>query len=101
MATTCAYCEDMKHWGNAATLAVTKSLSLASAPGVSADTGQWQGPQTVDSDHDDGLLAVVANASGAFALWSDGRFVVAHRKAGPQAAWSQPQPLEGSASNLL
>ncbi len=91
----------MKHSGVVATLAVTMSLVLAGAPGVAADTGEWQGPQTVNSDHDGGLLAVVANASGAFTLWSDGRFVVAHRAAGPQAAWSEPQHLQGSANNLL
>lgn len=91
----------MKHCGVAATLAVTMSLVLSGAPGASAATGEWQGPQTVDSGYDGALLAVMANASGAFALWSDGRFVVAHRPAGPQAAWSEPQPLAGSQSNFL
>lgn len=91
----------MKYRGVAATLAMTMSVVLASSPGVSADPGQWQGPQTVDDDHAGGLLAVAANASGVFAVWSDDRFEVAHRKAGPGAVWSEPQPLGGSGNALL
>lgn len=91
----------MTYRGVAATLAMTMSLVLAGSPGVSADPGQWQGPQTVDDTYAGGLLAVVANASGVFAVWSDGRFEVAHRKAGPGVVWSEPQPLAGSGNALL
>jgi hypothetical protein len=78
-------------------------LLLATGAGIAApERDQWHGPQVIDADRRASLMGLVANAEGVFAVWlGGGKLRVAHREPAPDAAWTTPRPLEGSANNLL